>query len=327
MTSGENMMKLNFCTGTLVAFAITGLSGSALAQQNCDSEIRQLRTQLQQQPAEQRQQVSQLLDRAEQAGPDTCQQYVAQARQQLQQRQGAQGATVTTGQQSQAGQAQQQQQQQQTSERMDVQVEQAPAEVQVETGAPKVIVRQQPPKVTVEQQPPIVEITQPEAQVNVTQAEPRVRINQAEPEIQVVEAEAEVEVVQAGEPIVRMIGPEGQGQQAAAAQPRQQESTQQQVRGQQQMGQSEASALVGRTVLTDQGEELGQVQSVVRSQSNDELRAVVDIGGFLGIGDRQVAIPVDRGQVTQTGHFRLSLSRQELEQMQEYDPAQYTEVQ
>ncbi len=71
------MMKRFSCTGTLLAFAVAGMSGSALAQQTCESDIRELRTQNQERQADEQEvrQVSQLLDEAEQAGPNNCQQY------------------------------------------------------------------------------------------------------------------------------------------------------------------------------------------------------------------------------------------------------------
>lgn len=364
-------MKRIACTGTLLAFAVAGYSGAALAQQDCQADIEQLRSQLQERQTDQqrRQRVSRMLDQAEQAGPGQCQRFVTQARQQLQAGTGsAAGQTTVTrapgyeqgqqpeqqqqsAQQQQAQQRQQQQQAQQAqqqrvqdstqaarsqqqgagqqaqdAERMDVQVEQAPAQVQVEQGVPRVIVRQQPPKVTVEQQPPIVEIVQPEAQVHVTQADPQVRINQTEPEIQVEGAEAEVEVIEAGEPIVRMVGQEGAGAERQAA-PAAQAGTATSRQATETINEREAQQLVGRDALARDGEDVGSVSEVVRARSDNSLHAVVDVGGFFGIGQRPVAIPLQRGRIDQEGNLHLEMTSDQLEQLQEYDEQRYVPAQ
>lgn len=374
-------MKRVSCTGTLIAVAIAGYSGAAVGQQGCESEIEQLRMQNQERQAGEQQvrQVSQMLDRAEDAGPGDCQRLVTQARQQLQQ--SGQGTRVVgtqqegqTGQQTetrqeraptleqqqqqqaqegeQAWQQPQQQQQQaqqreqgrqqpqqqqqaqqqagqqgQAAEQMDVQVQQAPAEVQVQQGAPRVIVRQQPPKVTVEEQPPIVEIVQPEAEVNISQAEPQVTVNQSEAEVEVHQAEEpDIQVQQAGEPIVRMAG-SGSEQDTETAQSRQQTGQRQEAAGSEWVGVREASQIVGASAVSRNGEEIGEISEVVRSRSDNELHAVVDAGGFLGIGERTVAIPLSEGEIEANGNLRVPYGSDQLEQMEEYDEQQYEEVQ
>jgi hypothetical protein len=212
---------------------------------------------------------------------------------------------------------------------MNVQIEQMPANVQVEAGAPQVVVKQQPPKVTVEQQPPLVEITQPEAQVTVQQAEPKVTVNQAEPQVNIQQAEPQVQVVQAGEPEVRMVSPESEAAQGTTRlQPRSgaaagevQESERLVSAGA--ISSEEASQLVGKNALSSQGEDIGEISAIVRSRTNNELHAVVDVGGFFGIGERSVALPVQRGEIGEDGNLQVPYSREQLEKLAEYDPQQF----
>ncbi len=53
----------------------------------------------------------------------------------------------------------------------------------------------------------------------------------------------------------------------------------------------EAKAWVGKHVYSSDGKNLGEVAAILRSADNKitELRA--DIGGFLGIGEHEIAIP------------------------------------
>jgi len=334
------------CTGTLLAMTIAGYSGAAFGQQSCDAEIQQLRMQNQERQVDerQRQQMEQTLDRAERADARNCEVLVLQARQQMEQTEAQDRTTgAATQPQSQSqrqsatrptqARAQSLEQQRRRDDTTDVQIQQAPAEVEVDAGAPQVTVKQQPPKVTVEQQPPQVEITQPEADVNVRQAEPQVTVNQAEPNVQVQQAEPEVRVTQAGEPEVRMVAPESeaevrtnrpQQQDASGATPQLQSSEQQRSAGSAN-DERDAAQLVGQSAVSRDGEEVGEISAVVQSQSDDALFAVVDVGGFLGIGERTVAIPLERGEIDQDGNLRVSMTREQLEEMQEYDPQQYSQ--
>ena len=338
-------------TSTLLAVAIVGYSGGAVAQQSCQSEIQQLRSENQQRQVDenQRRQVTQLLDRAQRADASECQQLVTQARQQLERTQGqnrmqqsssqaqpqvqqqnvspAQTQQQTGGQYSQAPPSGLAGQEDETT--MDVKIEQMPANVEVNSAAPQVVVKQQPPKVTVEQQPPIVEITQPEAKVNVQQAEPKVTVNQAEPQVDIRQAEPQVEVVQAGEPEVRMISPQSEGARSTSQLQQGSGTATGQVQQSERLvstggiSSEEAAQLVGKNALSSEGEDIGEISAIVRSRTNNELHAVVDVGGFFGIGERSIALPVQRGEIGEDGNLQVPYSREQLERLAEYDPRQY----
>jgi sporulation protein YlmC with PRC-barrel domain len=55
-----------------------------------------------------------------------------------------------------------------------------------------------------------------------------------------------------------------------------------------------ASKLIGSEVRNDQGERIGKIEDMVISPDGKVTMAVLEVGGFLGIGDHRVAIPVDQ---------------------------------
>ncbi|MBN1239698.1 MAG: PRC-barrel domain-containing protein [Gammaproteobacteria bacterium] len=272
--------------------------------------------------AQTQQQVEDLLSNAEAAGGQECQSIVMEARQQLDSAQSQQSPQVVrtapesaqqpAAEQSQAGQ--QQRQAAQGPEGTEVEVQQQPADVDVQTPAPQVTVEQRQPRVTVRQ---------PEPEVTVQQAEPEVSVQQAEPQVEVSQAEPQVEVEQAEGADVRVVQPEDQ-QQSARTEAESQPELEYQAGGE--ITESDVSQLVGQTVQTRDGEDVGEITGVARSLADQQLHALVDVGGFLGIGERTVSIPLERAQLDQDGNVMTQMSRQEIEQMQEYDPTQYASI-
>jgi sporulation protein YlmC with PRC-barrel domain len=55
-----------------------------------------------------------------------------------------------------------------------------------------------------------------------------------------------------------------------------------------------ASKLIGRTVKNDMGQNLGKIEDLVISPDGKVTMAVLEVGGFLEIGERRVAIPIDQ---------------------------------
>jgi sporulation protein YlmC with PRC-barrel domain len=51
-----------------------------------------------------------------------------------------------------------------------------------------------------------------------------------------------------------------------------------------------ASKLIGTTVRNDAGERIGDINEVVLSKDGKVAAVVVGVGGFLGIGEREVAL-------------------------------------
>ena len=84
--------------------------------------------------------------------------------------------------------------------------------------------------------------------------------------------------------------------------------------------------IVGKTVVSQQGEEIGEIEDVVMDEASQQQLAVVDVGGFLGVGEKSVAVSFDQLQLSDDGRIRSDLTRETLQSQPEYDPAQYGEA-
>jgi len=54
-----------------------------------------------------------------------------------------------------------------------------------------------------------------------------------------------------------------------------------------------AAALIGRTVENGQGNNLGDINNVIINEKGDVGAVVIGVGGFLGIGEKNVGVPFD----------------------------------
>lgn len=85
-----------------------------------------------------------------------------------------------------------------------------------------------------------------------------------------------------------------------------------------------AGDLIGKTVVNEQGDEVGEIEDIVIGTSDQTVQAVVSVGGFLGIGDKTVAMSFDELQPGQEENSVLLTSGatvEELKQRPAYDEA------
>ena len=54
-----------------------------------------------------------------------------------------------------------------------------------------------------------------------------------------------------------------------------------------------AEALIGRTVENGNGDDLGEINNVVINENGNVVAVVIGVGGFLGIGEKDVGVPFD----------------------------------
>lgn len=54
-----------------------------------------------------------------------------------------------------------------------------------------------------------------------------------------------------------------------------------------------AEALIGRTVENGNGDNLGEINNVIINEKGDVVAVVIGVGGFLGIGEKNVGVPFD----------------------------------
>lgn len=66
-------------------------------------------------------------------------------------------------------------------------------------------------------------------------------------------------------------------------------------------GQWRASKLIGVNVYNQQNEKLGEISELIMNSSGQIAGAVIGVGGFLGIGERDVMVPLDRLRFTNDG--------------------------
>jgi sporulation protein YlmC with PRC-barrel domain len=194
------------------------------------------------------------------------------------------------------------------------------AQVDVQQAPPQVNIQQPAPDVSVQQRPPEVTVTQPEPQVNVQQAQPEITVQQ--------QGEPQVNIERQGEPQIT-VRPPGQTTVNSQPQPEQPPAPEQGQQAQdQQSGQPAPAAggvaaeqMIGKTVLGSDGEEVGEVEDLIlNSQTNQIERAVIGVGGFLGIGKKQVAVDWSQIQPNPQGEdLTVSATKADLENMPNFE--------
>jgi len=179
------------------------------------------------------------------------------------------------------------------------------AQVNVQQRQPEVNVQQPPPEVTVQQPQPEVTVQQAQPEVNVQQqGEPKVTIQQ--------QGEPQVTVKQPGETEVNVQQPDGQNQQAQG---------QQQGQQTQKPDAARAENMIGKTVRGADGEEVGEIEDLILNPQSGQIeRAVIGVGGFLGVGERQVAVDWKQIQpAPQSEDLQTSLTKADVEKMPEFE--------
>jgi uncharacterized protein YrrD len=75
--------------------------------------------------------------------------------------------------------------------------------------------------------------------------------------------------------------------------------------------------LLGRDVKSAAGEKLGQITDILVNRSGAVRAAVIDFGGFLGVGTRKVAVSWDAMRFSKEG-IVVDMTRDELRVTPEY---------
>lgn len=104
--------------------------------------------------------------------------------------------------------------------------------------------------------------------------------------------------------------------------------TQQQASGENQLLNMQVKDIKGKSVVNATGEEIGDVKNIVQNRTDNSVQAVVAVGGFLGIGAKQVAIPIDQLSLQGDKLMLGSLStKDQIKQLPDYEKSQYLDVQ
>jgi sporulation protein YlmC with PRC-barrel domain len=77
------------------------------------------------------------------------------------------------------------------------------------------------------------------------------------------------------------------------------------------LAQMPASELLGQEVVNDQGDTVAEIVDMVKRPDSDEIFALLSVGGFLGLGEKEVAMPLDRFDVGEDQQIILSNATEE----------------
>lgn len=86
-----------------------------------------------------------------------------------------------------------------------------------------------------------------------------------------------------------------------------------------------AEELIGQTIFGVNGEEIGGIDQVVVDRQGSPA-AVVGVGGFLGIGERDVAVPLDQLEPYPGDRLITGMARDQIGSMAAYDISAYQPV-
>jgi sporulation protein YlmC with PRC-barrel domain len=209
------------------------------------------------------------------------------------------------------------------------------ADVLVQPGSPTVTVQQQRPEITVRQPQPVVTVNIPQPEITVRMPQPDVNVARGRPQVQVVPSEqAQVQVQPAGQqPLIRYESAEprvvvnrAQGAPQVRVEAMAQDPAGSSTAGRQ-VRQVSASALTAMDVMNGRGQQVGDVERLVRGEDK-KIYAVVGHGGLFGLGEKQILLPVDRLMMHDGRLMIVGLTDEQIKAMPSYDAkaGRYSEV-
>jgi sporulation protein YlmC with PRC-barrel domain len=80
-----------------------------------------------------------------------------------------------------------------------------------------------------------------------------------------------------------------------------------------------ASNIIDHVVKNDRGEELGEVDDLIMSRNGKIKKVVLSVGGFLGIGDRLVAVQFRSLRINEKGEIIYNVTKEQLEKHPEFN--------
>jgi hypothetical protein len=88
------------------------------------------------------------------------------------------------------------------------------------------------------------------------------------------------------------------------------------------LGSMRGEQVIGQTLYGADGEEIGEISDVAMRQGGTNPEFVVGVGGFLGIGERQVAIPIDQVRM-QGDRLTTTMTKDSIGALQPYEASGY----
>jgi hypothetical protein len=89
-----------------------------------------------------------------------------------------------------------------------------------------------------------------------------------------------------------------------------------------------ASDVIGADVVNAEGQTVADIVDLVKKTGEEDLYAVLSVGGFLGIGDKKVVVPINDLDVTQDGQIVMAnASEDQLKNMPTFEEEGYETAQ
>jgi sporulation protein YlmC with PRC-barrel domain len=83
-------------------------------------------------------------------------------------------------------------------------------------------------------------------------------------------------------------------------------------------GWSARNKLIGTAVYNDKGEKIGNIDDIIVSPTRSVSHAIIGVGGFLGIGRHEVAIPMDQLKIVNGRLVLAGASKDALKKLPEF---------
>ena len=87
-------------------------------------------------------------------------------------------------------------------------------------------------------------------------------------------------------------------------------------------GWSATKQILGKSVYNDKNEKVGDVDDLIIAPDSSISYAIIGVGGFLGLGERQVAVPVNRFKHTEGRIVLPDATKDALQAMPSFQYAQ-----
>ena len=88
-----------------------------------------------------------------------------------------------------------------------------------------------------------------------------------------------------------------------------------------------AQELIGRDVVNASGKDIGEIDDIVINDQDQAMYAVIGVGGFLGLGEKAVAIPFEQLRLGAANVILMSeRGESELKQLPSYRKGQWKSV-
>lgn len=183
-------------------------------------------------------------------------------------------------------------------------------------GNPDIVVQQPPPAVTVAPKAPDVTVQTQKPDVSIQQPPPKVTVTNPKPDVSVQTGQPDVKVLPPEKPTVNIVTPPGGGvgttapadhapaAGAAAVAP---------AAGTFPVA-KDMEKFIGKDVYGANGKDVGNLENLLIDPNGQVRAAIVEFGGFLGIGQHKVAVPWDKLSV-QGDRVTINMTEEQVKAM------------